>query len=172
MDEAGVLLETQLLVIAGFTPLEAIRAATLDAASCLGVERELGSVEVGKRADLLIVDGNPATDIRDLKRIAWVVLGGAPYTRQRFSPPSDRKLVCRSVRARRAPSGQGIEITDRHQPERALLYHASAHPLDWEGNAAREVHRPRLSARLIRRYVTTNAGGDRGRADALGPDVR
>lgn len=81
-DELGVLLETQLLVRAGFTPLEAIRAATLDAASCLGVERELGSVEVGKRADLIIVDGDPATDIRDLRRIAWVVLGGVPYTRE------------------------------------------------------------------------------------------
>jgi len=81
-DEPGVLLETQLLVLAGFTPIEAIRAATLDAASCLGVERELGSIEIGKRADLIIVDGDPAADIRDLGRIAWVVLGGAPYTRQ------------------------------------------------------------------------------------------
>jgi Tol biopolymer transport system component len=81
-DEPGVLLETQLFVRAGFTPIEAIRAATLDAASCLGVEQELGSVEVGKRADLIIVDGDPATDIRDLRRIVWVVLGGAPHTRQ------------------------------------------------------------------------------------------
>jgi Tol biopolymer transport system component len=81
-DEPGVLLETQLLVLAGFTPLEAIRAATLDAASCLGVERELGSIGIGKRADLIIVDGDPAADIRDLGRIAWVVLAGAPYTRQ------------------------------------------------------------------------------------------
>lgn len=81
-DEAGVPLEAELLVAAGFSPLEAIRAATLDAASCLGVESELGSVEVGKRADLIIVDGDPATDIRDLRRVAWVVLGGAAYTRQ------------------------------------------------------------------------------------------
>ncbi len=82
LDEIGVLLETQLLVLAGFTPLAAIRAATLDAASCLGVENDLGSVEVGKLADFIIVDGDPATDIRDLRRIKWVVRGGVAYTRQ------------------------------------------------------------------------------------------
>ena len=82
LDEIGVLLEIQLLVLAGFSPLAAIRAATLDAASCLGVENELGSVEVGKLADFIIVDGDPATDIRDLRLITWVVRGGVPYTRQ------------------------------------------------------------------------------------------
>lgn len=78
-------LEMEALVKAGFTPLEAIRAATFDAASCIGVEHELGSVEEGKLADLIIVDGDPASDITDMRRVAWIIRGGKPYTRDEVS---------------------------------------------------------------------------------------
>lgn len=74
-------LELTLLVQGGLTPLEAIRSATLDAARCLGVEHELGSIEVGKRADLLLVRGDPSTDIDALTRIEYVVIGGRVYRR-------------------------------------------------------------------------------------------
>jgi cytosine/adenosine deaminase-related metal-dependent hydrolase len=50
--------------------------------TCIGVEHELGSVEVGKLADLILVEGDPATDIRDTNRIVWVIQGGKRYTRQ------------------------------------------------------------------------------------------
>jgi imidazolonepropionase-like amidohydrolase len=94
-DPWGTLLlhvEIEFLVAAGFTPLEAIRAATLDGARCLGADRDLGSVEVGKLADLILVAGDPARDVRDLRRIVWVIRDGVPYTRD--------ALLRLSVRAR------------------------------------------------------------------------
>ena len=59
--------ELELMVTAGLTPSEAIVAATRTAAECIGVEADLGTVEVGKKADLLLVDGDPLADIRILQ---------------------------------------------------------------------------------------------------------
>ncbi|MDQ6887278.1 MAG: amidohydrolase family protein [Gemmatimonadota bacterium] len=64
------------LVAAGFTPLEAIRSATIEAARFLGAADSLGSVATGKRADLLLLDADPLTDIRNTTRIAVVVAAG------------------------------------------------------------------------------------------------
>jgi len=63
----------------GMSPLQAIQAATIDPARHLGMARDLGSIENGKLADLLIVDGNPLEDIRVTDHIAYVVLNGRVY---------------------------------------------------------------------------------------------
>jgi len=71
--------ELQHLVVAGLTPMQALQAATSRAAECLGVEREIGTVEKGKRADLVVVDGDPLRDVRllqDMKRIRYVLKDG------------------------------------------------------------------------------------------------
>jgi Tol biopolymer transport system component len=65
--------ELEGLVAAGFTPLEAIGAATGSSARILGAETELGTIAVGKRADLVILDADPLADIRNTRRI-WRVL--------------------------------------------------------------------------------------------------
>lgn len=68
------------LVDAGLTPMEAIQSATLRPAQMQGVEKKLGTVSVGKLADILIVDGDPLSDIRVLQyRIAHVIKGGEIY---------------------------------------------------------------------------------------------
>jgi hypothetical protein len=69
----GVHMELEELVAAGLSPLEAIRAATGDAARIIGVEQDLGTIAVGKWADLVILDADPVADIRNSRRI-WAVL--------------------------------------------------------------------------------------------------
>lgn len=68
----------QLMAMAkrGIPPLEVIRAATLNAAELMGWQDDVGSVEVGKYADLIAVEGNPLTDIAILKRVEFVMKGG------------------------------------------------------------------------------------------------
>lgn len=71
--------ELELYVEAGFTPMQAIQAATSVPARVMKMDREVGTVEVGKRADLVIVEGNPAERISDLRRVVSVVTDGRMY---------------------------------------------------------------------------------------------
>lgn len=68
--------EFELLVENGLTPAQAIRTATVNAADLLGLSAEIGSLEPGKRADLIAVDGDPLADVRRLKQVAWVIKDG------------------------------------------------------------------------------------------------
>ena len=68
--------ELALLVESGLSPLQALQSATLTPARFLGQEADLGSVEVGKLADLVVLDGNPLDDIRNTRRISAVVTRG------------------------------------------------------------------------------------------------
>ncbi len=72
----GVHLELQELVAAGLSPLEAIHAATGAAARIIGAESDLGTIAVGKWADLIILDADPQADIRNSRRIRAVMLAG------------------------------------------------------------------------------------------------
>jgi imidazolonepropionase-like amidohydrolase len=68
--------EFDALVRGGMTPLQAIQAATVNAAELLGQKDALGSVEKGKYADLVAVNGDPTTDVSVLGRIVWVMKDG------------------------------------------------------------------------------------------------
>jgi imidazolonepropionase-like amidohydrolase len=75
----SVLRALELSVQAGLTPMEAIRTATAIPAKAMKLEKEVGTIEVGKRADLVVFDANPLTDIANIRRIRWVVASGRVY---------------------------------------------------------------------------------------------
>jgi len=68
--------ELWMLQQGGMTPLEALRAATLDGARYLGLDRELGSIDVGKLADLVVLNANPLDDIRGTESVSQVMVNG------------------------------------------------------------------------------------------------
>ncbi len=67
------------LVRSGFPPLQAIKFATADAAAFLGAEKSIGTVAVGKTADLLVVKGQPDRNIEDIRNVIYVFKEGAAY---------------------------------------------------------------------------------------------
>jgi imidazolonepropionase-like amidohydrolase len=78
---AGIMLhrELELEVEAGIPPKKSLQIATLNAARLLKQEKELGSITVGKRADFMLVDGNPAQKISDIRRCHLVMKDGTLY---------------------------------------------------------------------------------------------
>jgi imidazolonepropionase-like amidohydrolase len=80
----GDLREVELLVEAGFTPVEAIKIASLNGAIYLGRESQIGSVAAGKLADLMIVKGNPATNILDIENVEIVFKDGVGYDSEKL----------------------------------------------------------------------------------------
>jgi imidazolonepropionase-like amidohydrolase len=91
--------ELQRFVAAGFTPLEALQTATLNPARFLGVEDQLGTVEKGKLADLVLLSANPLDDIANTQKIAAVVVNG-----RYFSGKDLEKMLA------------GVEAAARRQP--------------------------------------------------------
>jgi hypothetical protein len=71
--------ELEIYVEAGFTPLEALQSATIQAASALGVEKESGSLEASKRGDVLLLNGDPLIDIHNTRTVWRTVAAGAVY---------------------------------------------------------------------------------------------
>ena len=80
----GDLREVELLVEAGFTPLEAIKIATFNGAKFLGEDSSIGSIAIGKQADLMIVKGNPAAKISDIESVEIVFKDGVGYDSEKL----------------------------------------------------------------------------------------
>lgn len=76
--------EIELLVEGGFSPLEAIKIATLNGAVYLGRDKQIGSVAAGKNADLVVIDGDPSKQISDVEKVEIVFKDGVGYDSRRL----------------------------------------------------------------------------------------
>ena len=76
--------EIELLVEAGFSPVEAIKIATLNGAVYLGRDRQIGSIAVGKNADLVVIKGDPSKQISDVENVEIVFKDGVGYDSQKL----------------------------------------------------------------------------------------
>ena len=83
--------EIELLVEGGFTPLQAIKIATLNGAKYLGREKNIGSIEQGKNADLVLIDGDPENNISDIRKTETVFKNGIGF---------DSKKIFESVKGK------------------------------------------------------------------------
>jgi len=91
--------ETECLVMAGFSPMDGVLSVTSKAAAALGIDDRVGTLEPGKLADVIVVDGNPKDDIGDLWNVSEVFLGGSRIDRgssrsiatARQWPPADER---------------------------------------------------------------------------------
>ncbi len=76
----SVYAEMEAMQAAGLTPMQVLVSATRGSARALGREKDLGTVEKGKQADLLILGADPAADIKNVRQVRWVMRGGALRT--------------------------------------------------------------------------------------------
>jgi len=80
----GSLRAIELLTKEGFTPIEAIRIATYNGSVALQAQQNIGSIEVGKHADLVVIDGNVADNITNIEKTEWVFKDGVGFNSQKI----------------------------------------------------------------------------------------
>jgi imidazolonepropionase-like amidohydrolase len=117
----GYIRELELLQEAGFHPLEVLRSASLYGAEALGLDDEIGSIEVGKKADMILVDENPIENLKVLYGTGAIKLtenneivrvGGVSYT-VKDGIIYDAKALLKDVRnmVKTAKDSEGFEIS-------------------------------------------------------------
>ena len=80
-----------MLAQGGLSPLEALRCATLNGAKSLGMDRDIGSLQAGKLADLVVIDGDPLKDIRQSEKVMWTMVNGRLYDAETLNETGARE---------------------------------------------------------------------------------
>jgi len=87
----GLHWELWMLVQGGMTPHQAFRCATANGAKTLGMDRDIGTLEAGKLADLIVIDGNPLQDIRQSEKVTWTMVNGRLYDAATLNETASRE---------------------------------------------------------------------------------
>jgi imidazolonepropionase-like amidohydrolase/ketosteroid isomerase-like protein len=161
--------EMELYAQAGIPPLQVLRLATQAGAKALGIEADVGTVQQGKIADLVLLDADPLADIRNTRRISWVMQSGKIL--QKF-PDNDDAEAFEAAQAIMDGMGQAV----RRQDGRAMASHyAETGSVTFASHAFWAWTRPDL-ARLYFAWDSTRSKGtfiswDERRFERLGPDA-
>jgi imidazolonepropionase-like amidohydrolase len=153
--------ELQLLVAAGLTPMQAIVAATRDAAYVYAPSPDVGVLRVGARADLLVLRANPTADIANLARIEAVYARGVSYAPWTLIPQSPEAIVQRQLEAYNAHDIHSFVATYAEDAEIFYLPNAST-PVSAGADALRETYGemfaqlPDLNCQVVDRLVEGN----------------
>lgn len=83
--------ELWMLTQGGMTPMQAIRCATINGAAYLGMDKEIGSLEIGKLADLIVLNDNPLDDIKNSQKIKYVMANGRLYDAESMNETGSRE---------------------------------------------------------------------------------
>ena len=83
--------ELWMLAQGGMSPMQAIRCATINGAAYLGMDKEIGSLEIGKLADLIVLNDNPLDDIRNSQKIKYVMVNGRLYDSESMNETGNRE---------------------------------------------------------------------------------
>lgn len=122
--------EFALMAQAGTTPSEILFSATVNGARLMGQEREIGRIERGRHADLLLLDADPAADVANLSRIALVLKGGQAFRQSELIPNDPTEIVQRQLNAYNARDIEAFLAT----------YHPDAKLHDFPGTPNMEDH--------------------------------
>jgi adenine deaminase len=83
--------EIWMLAQGGMSPLQALRCATINGANYLGMDKEIGSLEPGKLADMVVLDDNPLEDIRNTESVRYVIVNGRLYDAESMNEIGNRE---------------------------------------------------------------------------------
>ena len=149
--------ELAMMVSAGLTPQDALLAATRDAARVFAANPEIGTLEAGKLADLLLLDGDPLADVSNLQRIVVVVKGGKAFEPAQLQTDNPEWVVQRQLDAYNA---RDLEtFVQVYAPDVEVINLASGESVAKGRDAMRAIYgpvfdkSPKLRCELLRRTV-------------------
>lgn len=151
--------EVQLMQEAGLSNLEIIQASTINAAKVLGKDNKIGSIEVSKMADLIILDANPLKDLKALQQISHVIKSGSIYKVEDILKESPENIVQRQVNAYNLKNYEAFfesfsdDIEIYTFPNTLELKGIEAYKKDFEGTFERN---PELHCKILNRTTRLN----------------